>query len=299
MRSLQLVVLAAVATVACACSDRSAPVELWFGGDLHVGAAQEDVLATLTPAIDRAVGVVNLEGVLADDGTRSTAERLTNSPRVLEVLRSRGVRLVGVWNNHALDDGALGLERTIERAGHAALAPFGGPAGAAKLSLGGARLAFVQAIASPGEHDRFAQELQTAAADAELLVASLHVVGPPSLLPTKDLQAAVDLALANGADIVVAHGTHAIARVERRQSAVIAWGLGNLAFACDCTDGRDGLLLKVRIDGKKVTRAEIIPIDAGLRGEPARLAQDSALAIEQLEGLGSTPLNRTQLGATF
>jgi poly-gamma-glutamate capsule biosynthesis protein CapA/YwtB (metallophosphatase superfamily) len=132
----------------------------------------------------------------------------------------------------------------------------------------------------------------------DVLVATFHVTGPPSYLPRPELRAAVDTAITAGALVVAAHGTHALGPVERRGKAVIAWGLGNLLFACDCTDEVDGAVLRVSIDGD-AARARILPIDAGLRGAPARPGHNPELILDLLDALGSSPLRREGPAAGF
>jgi hypothetical protein len=141
-------------------------------------------------------------------------------------------------------------------------------------------------------------ELADARALGDALLSTFHVTGPPSYLPRPELRAAVDIALAAGARVIAAHGTHALGPVERRGGAVIAWGLGNLLFACDCTDEVDGLILRVSIDRHEV-RARIIPIDAGLRGGDARNGHNPSLILDLLDALGSSPLRREASAAFF
>jgi len=73
---------------------------------------------------------------------------------------------------------------------------------------------------------------------------------------------------------------------------VIAWGLGNLLFDCECTRERDGLVLRVELEGRRVARVEVIPVDAGLLGEAARPAHNPALVLDLLEAIGSQGLMR-------
>jgi hypothetical protein len=141
-------------------------------------------------------------------------------------------------------------------------------------------------------------ELRGARAAGDVLVSTFHVTGPPSYLPRPELRDAVGAALAAGARVIAAHGTHAVGPVERRGDAVIAWGLGNLLFACDCTGEVDGAILRVSIEGDAV-RAHIVPIDAGLRGGAARPGHDPALVVDLLDALGSSPLRREASGAWF
>ena len=60
----------------------------------------------------------------------------------------------------------------------------------------------------------------------------------------------------------------------------------------------DGAILRVSIQADHV-HATIVPIDAGLRGAPARPAHDPALILELFDALGSTALERSARSASF
>jgi hypothetical protein len=249
-------------------------VRLWFGGDVHLG---DKVLPAL-PLFG--AGVVNLEGPVAPGPF--TAERLTNAS--VASLPDAGVRVAWVENNHADDDGEPGRERTkaaLEAAGVAA-------AGVTVVPLNGLRVVFMGVDVQNGV---FAAELDAARAQGDVLVVGFHVTAPPLLLPPPELEVAVDLALKHGAGVIVAHGSHAVARVERREGAIIAWGLGNLAFACDCTKENDGLVLEVELDPSgKPGPAWAVPVTAGLQGEAPALSAQPGLIFDLLASLGSAPL---------
>lgn len=292
MRAVRWLVCALVVS-GCAAGPRGGarPRVLWLGGDVHLGAGDGAALAALPEVTRGEPVVVNLEGPLGDGAAASSAARLVNAPGTAKALARAGVRVASVENNHANDLGAAG--RAATRA--ALLAAGVQPAGVARLGD-----VAVVALDLTEVHDLtgLAARLRTLRANASALVVTVHVTAPPSYLPTRELEAFVDTALAAGASVVAAQGTHALARVERRGDAVIAWGLGNVAFACACTDESDGLLLRVELDAQgRVTRATVVPIDAGLRGAPVRPAKDAALTLELLESLGSSALSRTSQGA--
>lgn len=79
---------------------------------------------------------------------------------------------------------------------------------------------------------------------------------------------------------------------------MVAWGLGNLVFDCDCTTEEDGLLVRLEIDDHRVTRASVAQVHAGLAGQTARQV-DTPILWQMLEGLGSTPLSRRGALADF
>ena len=289
---------------AAACVERgpgAAPARrasLFLGGDVHLGHGRTaPLLAGLEAELEGRLGVVNLEGpvgpapVAPSDGT----VRLANDPASLHLLASAGVRVAGVANNHAADLGEPGVARTREALEGASLlvASHGREA---MLEVGGLRVALTAHDLAGGPPP--AAELARARARADVLIATFHVTGPPSYVPRRELRAAVDAALGEGASVVAAHGTHALGPVERRGDAVIAWGLGNLVFSCDCTEEIDGALLLVELEPPRVA-ATIVPIEAGLRGGPARPSKSSPLLLDLFEALGSTRLERTGNIATF
>jgi poly-gamma-glutamate capsule biosynthesis protein CapA/YwtB (metallophosphatase superfamily) len=289
-------VAVAIAIVVAACH-RAAPARarLWIGGDLHLGTRGGPAAARLAPlarVIDGATGVVNLEGPVADD---APAGKLANRADLVRGLAPL-VRVAGIANNHAADAGADGAARTIAVLRAAGIAPAGNDAGDAIVDVSGVRVVVSAHDLSRGVPPSLDAELATARAKGDVLVAMFHVDGPPSYLPRPELRDAAGRALRAGAAVVVSQGTHALAAIERRDHAVIAWGLGNLLFDCDCTDERDGLLLEVDVDATGVIDASVVPIDAGLGGAPARPAADAALTFDLLKSLRSSPLERR--GAT-
>jgi len=263
---------------------------LWIGGDVFLGTGGRGVLANIPSIVRGAPGIVNLEGPVGDGTSGGNPPRLTQAPAALAELRTSGIAAAGIANNHAGDAGPDGMAATARALASIGIQAAGGPAGAAVLELGGLRVAITAHDLANGVPPHLRADLEAARRRADVLVATFHVTGPPSYLPRPELIAAADIALAAGATVVAAHGTHMLARVERRGRAIIAWGLGNLAFACACTDEESGALLEVTLTPGGAGAASIIPIDAGLGDAPAHAAADPQLTLELLRALGSSPL---------
>jgi len=266
-----------------------APARLWIGGDVFLGASPEGRLAAIGELERGRAGVVNLEGPIGEPAV-ADGGRLIQVPSALRELAGAGVKVALIANNHAGDAGPEGAARTAAAVRAAGLVP----AGAAVLELGGGwRIAITAHDLGPGPPGvpvGLADDLAAARAGADALVATFHVTGPPRYRPAPELEAAVEIALGVGASAVAAEGTHALSKVERRGTAVIAWGLGNLAFACDCTAEDDGAVLEVDLDGRGAGDAAVVPVEAGLMGRPAVPAPDAAQVYELLEKIGSSPL---------
>ena len=61
-----------------------------------------------------------------------------------------------------------------------------------------------------------------------------------------------------------------------------------MTFACDCTDEREALALRVRLGRGGVEAAALVPIDAGLGGAAAGPATEPAALLDLLAALGVT-----------
>jgi poly-gamma-glutamate capsule biosynthesis protein CapA/YwtB (metallophosphatase superfamily) len=271
--------------------------ELWIGGDVFLGAGVPSALKRLAPQLEGAAGIINLEGPVGSAPARRDAGLLLlNAAGGLEDLAKAGVRVAGIANNHAGDSGPEGgaqTRRALEKAGIL-------PAGfAALLEVNGLKVAVTAHDLSSGVPPNLASELERARRGADVLVSTFHVTGPALYLLSAELKEAVEVAANAGARVIASHGTHTLGPVERRGGVVTAWGLGNLVFNCDCTDERDGLVLRVRLSRAGVVEAAAIPIRAGLRGEGAAPAPDAAQLFDLLESLGSRLQKREADRARF
>ncbi len=275
------------------------PRGLWLGGDVHLGASEEDRMVALEPTLRGLVGVVNLEGPLAldeealalDFQPAGTTVKLGNAVSGVATLRRAGVVAIGVANNHSHDFGTEHGARSHVAAKELGLVLAGdaGSEPAPVLLVAGKRVGLTAHDLTKGVPSGLGQELTRARSDCDLLVSTFHVTGPPSYLPRPELREATEVALGSGASIVASHGTHALGPVERRGDALIAWGLGNLLFSCRCTDERDGAILQLFLNGP-APRARVVPIEAGLGGQGAKLAKDPQLLFELLRAIGSSEL---------
>ncbi len=285
-------------SAASAFQEKSA--DLWLGGDVNLGDGGREQLQGISGIVQGATGVVNLEGPVAQRSQLLTHKfRLWNSPNALGELLALHVQVTGIANNHSGDAGKNGQQKSAVRLKQRNILPAGGPARAALLHLNGLVIAVTAHDLAHGVPPRLAADLSAARRRADILIATFHVTGPASYLPRPELRRAVEIAYRVGASVIAAHGTHALGPVERREHAVIAWGLGNLAFACDCTQEKDAIILRVHVAPGWTIKADVIPIQAGLNQRPALPAQDAKGIFDLLEAIGSSKLQRQGNVASF
>ena len=263
---------------------------LWLGGDVQMDGRTRGVLAAIPALVAHAPGIVNLEGPIATAPaapTRPRSLQVLNAPMVVAELRAAGVRVAGIANNHAGDAGPGGVAATAGALREGGIVPAGLSQGAAVVLVGGLRVAVTAHDLGAALPAGLTDELRRARRGADVLVATFHVTAPPSYLATPVLKQAVERALEAGAAVVAAHGTHMLGPVERRGRAVVVWGLGNLAFACECTRENEGLLVEVELGPDGAAAAAVIPIQAGLAGAPAAAAPDASGIFDLLRALGT------------
>jgi poly-gamma-glutamate capsule biosynthesis protein CapA/YwtB (metallophosphatase superfamily) len=295
-----LVAMAMASMSACTRAPRAEKTAvLWLGGDVNLGDGGKGQLQGITGMVQGEAGIVNLEGPVAQLRPESGSVKLWNSPQALSELAALSVRVAGIANNHAGDAGEGGSQASASQLRARGISPAGGVAGFALLNIGGITIAVTAHDLTGGVPQGLAEDLATARRQSQVLVSTFHVTGPASYLPRTELRQAVEIAYHAGANVIAAHGTHAIGPVERSSHAVIAWGLGNVAFACDCTQEEDALLLRVTVQPDRVLKAEVLPIQAGLNHQPALPAKDAGGIFDLLEAIRSSKLERSGGKAYF
>jgi poly-gamma-glutamate capsule biosynthesis protein CapA/YwtB (metallophosphatase superfamily) len=294
------IMIAATLVLASQQGDDERSAELWLGGDVSLGDGGRGQLEGIARIVQGATGIVNLEGPVTERGQlKPRSLEVWNAPQSLSEIAALNVKVAGIANNHAADAGPRGPERSAETLRWHGLAPAGGPAGTTILHVNKITIAVTAHDLTHGVPMHLAAELKAARGQADVLIATFHVTGPPSYLPRPELRRAVEIAYQAGAQVIAAHGTHAVGPVERREHAAIAWGLGNVAFACDCTHETDAVLLRVRVAPGKAAEAEVIPIQAGVNRRPALPSKDAKGIFDLLEAIGSSKLKRNGDRASF
>ncbi len=177
-------------------------------------------------------------------------------PEVAPALARAGVDVLQCANNHAYDQGAVGLSRTVTSVRAAGMLAVGADEEEAAayrhqiVERGGLRIAFLayseRINRGPGARrpmtyvantrhrgdDKLLEAIATARADADVVVLGIHwshdFVATPRIAQRRLARTWIDA----GVDLILGTGAHVLQEVERFESergeAVVAYSLGNL-----------------------------------------------------------------------
>lgn len=304
-RALAAATLAAAALLAAATTgalSRPKVATVVLGGDVHAeGGLAGDIAAGRDPfagvsAVLRAadVTVVNLETPTALGTPADKSITFAADAALLPALATAGADAVTLANNHSLDQGRPALAATVAAGEDAGLAVVGAgpdastaaapalfdtPAGTvAVLGLATVRHDASWAAGAPDDPgwgvadatnpEAAAVAVRAASRLADHVVVTVHWGGElrecPSLAETR----LADVLIAAGADVVAGHHPHVLQGIDVRDDAVVAFSLGNLAFAAATPDTRRGGLLRVTLDEGGVVAHELVPLELDRGGRP-------------------------------
>ncbi len=204
-----------------------------------------------------AITYVNLETPLVNDVlpvATGTPPLLGAPGEVADALAGAGVDVAGCANNHAYDQNAIGLARTLTLLSDAGVVPVGaGPTKRAAqahqiVERQGLRVAFLSFtkrinrgagsrepeafIAWMRDREALNDAIERARADADVVVLGLHWSGDYAPRPTHAQRALARDLITRGVDVIFGSGPHVLHEVERiegpRGDALVAYSLGNL-----------------------------------------------------------------------
>jgi poly-gamma-glutamate capsule biosynthesis protein CapA/YwtB (metallophosphatase superfamily) len=255
------------------------------------------VLAPIAPVLSGAdLAMVNLETAITDRGQPVAGKNFHfRSPAAsFTALRSAGVDVVNMANNHALDYGPVGIHDTFNAIAASKLAVVGIGHNASeayrpyRTVIKGQRIAIFGALdwlepalipkwsataTQPGvafaiDRTRLVAAVRAVRPQVDTLIVFLHWGTEQTYCASPEQHDLSQTLLAAGADIIVGSHAHRVFGAGRVGTALVAYGLGNFVYwREDGESGRSGVLLVTttgrRIDGYSWVPARIthgIPI---------------------------------------
>ncbi len=285
-----------------------------FGGDVNFEGTpgtllDEDpdaVLAEVAEALTADVTMVNLETAVTERGTEVPKEFNFRAPATaFAALRSAGVDVVSLANNHGMDYGEEGLLDTLAAAddpatglplvgaGHdvaEAYEPFRVTLRGQRISVFGASRVidghliepWTAAEDRPGlaiaeDPSRLIEAVAAERARTDTLVVYLHWGRERETCPIADQPEVADALIDAGADVVVGSHAHVPLAGGLRGGAYVHYGLGNFVFGSAGGASAEAGILRLTMTGRRVDAAAWVPVHLD-SGVPEALEGDEVAA---------------------
>jgi len=290
-------------------------VTLMFSGDVTLADNFETVMGNDHPRAfaqieeyRRAdVAMVNLENPL----TRSTLAmpgkqfNFKAKPEAVEVLKSGGVDIVTLANNHSMDYRAEGLVETMQTLDSAGIHHLGAGRDGVEarrpdiLDVKGQRIAYLgywgeeygaganQAGVNSILEDRIAQDIRAIRSQVDWIVVNYHWGQELAQMPADWQIQLAHFTIDQGADLVVGHHPHVLQGAEVYKGRAIAYSLGNFIFGGNSRTDYDTAVLRVALKDQQM-KVEFLPVV--VQGyQPQVVSGDRGTAIlKELETLSAS-----------
>ena len=307
------------------------PVTLAFGGDVHFEGAIESRLSAnpattfgpIANVLKRAdLAVVNLETAITERGTPAPKDFTFRAPpSALTALKSAGVDVATMANNHGQDFGLVGLRDSLAAAKAAKFPVVGVGRNADEayrahlVTVKGQRIAVIGAtqvldsslaaawtagedkpgMASAYEEATLLAAVKEARATADTVVVDLHWGRELVNCPIDRQRALAPKLVAAGADVVVGSHAHLLLGGGYLRGAYVHYGLGNFVFySRGGVTAQSGVLL-LTTQGRAITASRWVPatisggIPIPLTGSAATSAVSSWQSLRRCTGLSAKP----------
>lgn len=290
-------------------------------GDLMLGGRTEPFLnefgpdypfRNVQPVLRKAdITIGNLESPISIRGKAVENKKFTlrAGPIAARALKTAGMRVVALANNHAMDFGPIALQDTLTSlTEHEILFTGAGmnledARAPAIVKVRGKTLAFLsysltfplEFFASvnrpgtaPGYDDFVKADIEKIRPNADLVIVSFHW-GAELMLSAKDYQVELGRkAIDWGADLVLGHHPHVLQDIELYKGKLIVYSLGNFVFGSESNRTNWSMILLLTFRGNSLAHAEAVPIDVNnyrVKYQP-RILQGKA-AKDVLDGINA------------
>lgn len=269
----------------------SESVNISFVGDIYLG---EQPYLSLTPEIGQILrsadlAIANQEGPITDYGKATGGKCcLKSDVKSTEILKDWGIDVVSIANNHMFDYGWKGFKQTRQQLDRAGIRYFGAGENLEQagrpliVEVKGTRIGllaysweFVQTTCA--SEDSYG----CAPLDKELMVKQIHeiknqvdtVIVLPHwgyceyYLPTAEQVELGKRLIEAGATAVIGHHSHIVQGIVRQSESLVAFSLGNFAFAefsdrgraaCMTKDNMEGVILEMELKAGKIVSYNVV-----------------------------------------
>lgn len=190
-------------------------------------------------------------------------------------LKNAGFDLVNLANNHFGNQGKEGMDLTFKTLNENNIDYFGTTSQPLIKTIKDVRIAFLGYTEPIMKIEQLKTDIAAAKTQADIIIVSMHAgYEYTPYANTRQIEfahAAVDA----GADIVIGHHPHVVQGIEDYKGKKIFYSLGNFVFDQPWSkETKQGLMVKLTFDGKKLIKTDLIPIKIENWCQPRVLASD-------------------------
>jgi len=224
----------------------------------------------------------NLESPFYDKGPRITeGMSFKAEPEAIEGLELAGFDVLSLANNHSLNQGAAGLDYTIDYLKQKGLVTIGAgkdfttahkPAVITtedQTTFGFLAYSYASHNDITGGNNVVAgldlrkanKDIKDLEKKADIIIVSMHAGTEYTHQPNWQQKEFVRGVIDAGADLVIGHHPHWVQKVEQYQNGWIFYSLGNFVFDQEWSrETKEGVILKVVWQDKKIKLLKLIPV---------------------------------------
>lgn len=262
--------------------------------DPFVKGDVEQIFGDVLPIMAGAdILVANLECPLTEHPApiRKTGPNLSARPECVATLAGVPFHALGLANNHIMDQGVAGLQRTLQTCDRAGIQTFGAGLNLADarrilvMDAKGLRIGFLgvaerewslATAESPGANPfdlvDYVRNVRANASDLDCLIVLVHGGNEGYPYPSPRLLDVCRFLAEEGAGAVVCQHSHCVGCYETYQGSFIIYGQGNFVFDAPWLDrlGHEGVLVALDIVARGQIKATLIPFHQAQAGPQVR-----------------------------
>jgi len=289
------IVVALAAIALCAFAAGHSDVTVSFAGDILLDRGVADAIRAhsadylfdgvgdIFSASD--IAFANLEGPLSAGGSGVLKDEwllFRADPSCAQAMKSAGLTILNLANNHSMDYGHTGLENTMEALRANGILPLGAgmdkesahePAFLRKM---GAKIGFLgfsdfppegyfynaqKADIAYADRNTLADAVKDAKENCDILIVSFHWGAEFTHNAGQSQQDLAHLAIESGADAVVGHHPHVLQGIEIYRGKPVFYSLGNFVFDQQVQHGTDEtIIVSISVKDKRIETIKLIPV---------------------------------------
>ena len=175
--------------------------------------------------------IINLEGPLTDVGTMTTKSGICfrGDPEWTAIMTGSSVELCNFANNHAMDMGQQGFDRTLQALDDAGIG-YCAYDNVYRTTVKGVRITALGFDKWTNNQEEVVAAVQRERANCDLLIVNFHWGREMHYEPMKDQKKMGRAIIDAGGDLVIGTHPHVYGGVEQYKGKYIAYSLGNFCF---------------------------------------------------------------------